>query len=136
MPMPCKNRDGKRPCSACKEFKELTEFHLRPDGYHRGECKPCWALRSVRHREALNEWYDKLKDYPCLDCSVSYPPYVMEWDHLPQFEKVMNVSKMRVKRLKRETILAEIAKCELVCANCHAVRTYDRLSPEEQALVF
>ena len=27
---------------------------------------------------------------------------------------------------RRETILDEIRKCELVCANCHAVRTFNR----------
>lgn len=115
--------------------KDLTEFYLRPDGFHRGECKPCCVIRSNKHRYAYNEWFDAMKTDPCLDCGA-YPPYVMEWDHLPQFEKVMNVSLMRVKRLKKETVLAEIAKCELVCANCHAYRTWERLTPEERELVF
>ena len=43
-------------------------------------------------------------------------------------------------RLIAEVLLAEIAKCDLVCANCHRVRTYKRKmnelkSTEEQAAV-
>lgn len=61
-----------------------------------------------------------------MDCGVKYPPYIMHWDHLPEYEKFMSVSVMRAKRMKRELIVAEIDKCELVCANCHGERTHQR----------
>ena len=48
----------------------------------------------------------------------------MTWDHLPGREKVNEVSNLR--RTSRKAVLAEIAKCELVCANCHAVRSFER----------
>ncbi len=50
----------------------------------------------------------------------------MQWDHLPGMTKRREVSNMVLTGFRRETILDEIAKCELVCANCHAVRTFDR----------
>lgn len=136
MPMPSKTRDGKRHCGTCDTVKELTEFYQRPDGHYRSECKPCWRVRCDNHKKAHSDWMDTLKDGPCTDCGVQYAPWVMQWDHLPQFEKTMGVGVMRARRLGREKVLAEIAKCELVCANCHGVRTYNRLTPEEQELVF
>jgi len=45
----------------------------------------------------------------------------MQWDHLPGRVKVGDVSALCA--LSREVILAEIAKCELVCVNCHTIRT-------------
>lgn len=69
---------------------------------------------------------DSLKrDKPCTDCGDHFPPYVMQWDHLPGHAKVDEVGSMVGSR-RREVILAEIAKCELVCANCHVVRTVTR----------
>lgn len=49
----------------------------------------------------------------------------MQWDHLPGFEKVDDVSSIAWGH-PRDEILREIAKCELVCANCHALRTFRR----------
>jgi hypothetical protein len=51
----------------------------------------------------------------------------MQWDHLPGTEKAAEVSNL-LRRLCKRRVLEEIAKCELVCANCHAVRTVSRRS--------
>lgn len=48
----------------------------------------------------------------------------MQWDHLPGHVKVAEVSAMGL--YTREEILAEIANCELVCTNCHIIRTGKR----------
>jgi hypothetical protein len=47
----------------------------------------------------------------------------MQWDHLPEFVKAGNVSDFARKH-SRKRVLAEIEKCELVCANFHAARTH------------
>jgi hypothetical protein len=54
---------------------------------------------------------------------MTFDPAVMQWDHLPGFEKAGNVSDFARKH-NRGKVLEEIAKCELVCANCHAIRTW------------
>lgn len=59
---------------------------------------------------------------PCADCSESFPVYVMHWDHLPGFEKIGDISTMVANR-NRDVVLEELKKCELVCANCHVLRT-------------
>jgi hypothetical protein len=62
---------------------------------------------------------------PCTDCRKLYPYYVMDFDHLEGSDKLNNVNYLsytgRIKALK-----IEIAKCEIVCSNCHRARTYRR----------
>ena len=66
-----------------------------------------------------------IKSQPCMDCGIQYPFYVMQFDHRPDEEKTFNIGPS-VGSYSLETILEEIAKCDVVCANCHAFRTYDR----------
>lgn len=85
--------------------------------------KPEWyILRSEEFTGRL----DQLKSAPCLDCGITYPPYVMQFDHRPGVKKVANVPSMRCYNWNK--VIEEIAKCDLVCANCHAERTHLRRS--------
>jgi hypothetical protein len=63
---------------------------------------------------------------PCTDCKVKYPYYVMHFDHLGIEEKLERVSEL-IRSRGYDTVMAELEKCELVCANCHAIRTWQRL---------
>jgi hypothetical protein len=63
---------------------------------------------------------------PCADCGVRYPHYVLDYDHRPGCQKRANLSILVKRGAKKEVLLAEIAKCDLVCANCHRARTYQR----------
>lgn len=74
----------------------------------------------------LAEWLKALKEAsPCLDCGVSYPFYVMQYDHVTD-DKELNISAAIRRDWTQERIQAEIDKCQLVCANCHAERTHQR----------
>jgi len=69
-------------------------------------------------------------------------PAAMEFDHLPSSEKHFNLAQAGHRSLRE--VLAELEKCELVCANCHRARTIARgrkarrraLAKAEQALLF
>jgi hypothetical protein len=50
----------------------------------------------------------------------------MHWDHLPGTIKFGEISD-KMRQWSPKLIFEELAKCELVCANCHAIRTYRRL---------
>ena len=73
--------------------------------------------------EEEREWFHALKNAPCKDCEEMFPPCCMDFDHV-RGEKKYLVSQMMVKKMAKETILAEIAKCDLICANCHRIRTW------------
>lgn len=58
----------------------------------------------------------------CADCGEKYPPCVFHFDHVPgRGPKLFNVGNGDY---AIETVKAEIAKCDIVCANCHAIRTW------------
>lgn len=63
-----------------------------------------------------------LKSVPCEDCGLVFPPEAMDFDHRPGEVKVDNCSKIRNLRALAE----EIAKCDVVCACCHRIRTQKR----------
>lgn len=135
--------DVEKRCSTCGEVKPLDDFHRnrsKPDG-RQAACKPCNIERNKRwyreHPEAratrmdgyatarrvkAATWlYRYLLEHPCVDCGES-DPVVLEFDHLR--DKVRAISTMLGS--SRQRIEAEIAKCEVVCANCHRRRSARR----------
>jgi hypothetical protein len=64
---------------------------------------------------------DGLKNRPCMDCGGRFPPECMDFDHRDPSTKNGGVAQMWAHKM--ETLLAEIALCDLVCANCHRIRT-------------
>lgn len=103
-------------CAKARERKRISGWNKRNGGVGRK------ATADYRvYREAL---IFTAKSVPCADCRVSYPPVVMDFDHV-RGEKLKNVSRMRSVALDK--LVAEIAKCDVVCSNCHRLRTHARL---------
>lgn len=80
----------------------------------------------LRYQEHVRreEWRDKLVAYKggaCVDCGEA-DRRVLQFDH--RSDKVANVSWFLNRNW--EKALAEADKCDLVCANCHAIRTFER----------
>jgi hypothetical protein len=128
-------------CSKCGTTKPLAAFHRHRDRGHQAWCKACRKLYdSAYHRRtrtlrleqkrrwqaAFRGWYISLKEgKPCADCGSVLPPAVMQWDHLPGTDKTAELGRLW-RTYCKQRVLDEIAKCELVCANCHALRTLRR----------
>lgn len=68
-------------------------------------------------------WINSLKSHPCLDCKGTFDPVCMQFDHVRGKKFFTIGSQVRVSLAR---LLDEIAKCELVCSNCHALRHKDR----------
>ena len=135
-------------CGRCGCFKPLGEFH-RAGNARQAWCKECrrqydaeyWSrtrTKRLRQRKELRaellEWSRRLKEgKPCADCGGVFHHSAMHWDHLPGVPKRREVSNLVRRGFTKSTILGEIAKCELVCANCHAVRTFDRATGRSSA---
>lgn len=82
-------------------------------------------VRTRRATDRSRIWLDAQKDRPCLDCGGRFPLECMQFDHRPGETKLFNIG-MR-STLARARLVAEIAKCDVVCANCHAIRTTGRI---------
>lgn len=62
----------------------------------------------------------------CVDCGGHFHFAAMDFDHPEGVVKVKAIARM-VNRSSWQAVLDEIEKCELVCSNCHRVRTFERL---------
>jgi hypothetical protein len=130
-------------CSTCKTDKDDSEFHkaARGVGGLAAQCKSCrsdhyketYPDNKVRlragiedRRRGLGERVAELKDRPCMDCGGSFPSYVMDFDHREGEEKIGGIANL-VHSGNWVKLEAEIAKCDLVCANCHRIRTFTRM---------
>jgi hypothetical protein len=79
---------------------------------------------SARQRSLVRRTIEAAKDCPCADCGQRFPTLVMDLDHV-RGVKEFKVSEAvaRAYGVKMERLRAEIAKCDVVCANCHRLRT-------------
>lgn len=77
-------------------------------------------------RERNKEYIREIKEkHPCVDCEQFYHFSQMDFDHVKGHKK-NNLSKYANSSVSIKTIKDELAKCELVCANCHRLRTWKR----------
>lgn len=95
--------------------------------------RACQRGYEQKKRAALQARILLLKSVPCADCGKSFHPVCMDFDHRDGESKLDCVATM-VHNLRRwELILAEIAKCDVVCACCHRLRTLQRGQHYSQA---
>jgi hypothetical protein len=136
-------------CSKCNKRKLLKSFYFRKKGLRRGKyyekCKDCMKTRGrlyyhlnqkrqlklaiLRRNKAKNKmraYLAKIKDRPCADCGKRYPTYVMDFDHRDGTKKEHDIATMIVGGWAKEKIEEEIKKCDIVCSNCHRIRTYSK----------
>lgn len=73
--------------------------------------------------ENKQKLFDYLSNQTCVDCGNT-DIRVLEFDHISG-EKLENISRM-LENSSWEMIVAEIAKCEVRCANCHRIKTIER----------
>lgn len=62
---------------------------------------------------------------PCADCGISGDWRIMQWDHVPGKSDGAKVGGASLTRAWK-TIWADLERCDLVCANCHQIRTHER----------
>lgn len=137
-------------CTNCMKTKDLSEFGPKADKKNGRDswCHACYAYRAKERREqrrALDPElyrkqrteYDKrrrrarvqiLNDYllkhPCMDCGEA-DLIVLDFDHV-RGKKVAEVARMFHSMYSMKLIFEEIAKCDVVCSNCHRRRTARR----------
>lgn len=80
-----------------------------------------------RHRVKVRQKVlEFLLDKKCIDCSES-DPIVLDFDHKDQKAKFKTIHQMLSGHYSWNSVLKEIDKCEIRCANCHRRKTYAQL---------
>jgi hypothetical protein len=129
-------------CTKCKQEKPLGDFGKRANspGGVAYWCKVCWrGYMNARYanrsdvRETAKAYakaqrvagnlriIEYLQSHPCVDCGEA-DIEVLEFDHV----EMVGPRGLRISQAasgSTERLIAEIAKCEVRCANCHTRRT-------------
>jgi hypothetical protein len=136
--------EGTRWCRGCDDFVDLScfGFKYRERGIRQSLCRVCSRAASKlyyqrdsasykarakagrkrarqRNRERLHEF---LRANSCADCGIS-DFAVLEFDHRDSNAKLYDISYLARRGNSWAATLREIAKCDVVCANCHRKRT-------------
>ena len=115
-------------------------FRNKSKGLRKSLCKECqygyqkkwYKKNSAIHKKNTGERRDRvkseirtyirnIKDVPCTDCGKEFHWFAMDFDHLR--DKDVELSLMQTNSYSLDRIKKEIAKCEVVCAVCHRLRT-------------
>ncbi len=136
---------SRKTCTKCGKPKKTDEFSFRAPGVRRTICKVCvneysrgyYDGNKARHaagrkaskyqaRKRLTDRVREIKDRPCTDCKNRFPYYVMDLDHLDPKQKCFSIGNKLTVGISMARLEAELAKCEVVCANCHRIRTHGK----------
>jgi len=115
-----------RKCRTCLKEQPLSEFYAPSF-----KCKACRRAYANKRFEERIGLINRAKSEPCVDCGKKFPSCAMDFDHREQGDKFRNVSKMF--SYSEIRLLEEISKCDLVCSNCHRIRTWQRGTYRESA---
>jgi len=115
---------GHTRCNVCNRNKLICRFADHGNQLA-ATCNYCRTKRGndqgrIQANRAL---VDKARDVPCKDCGQRFPLVCMDFDHLPGHGKSFNVGAGKA-CYSTKAVAAEIKKCEVVCANCHRIRTH------------
>ena len=129
---------SERRCNRCEQTLPLTAFNRHGNG-HQWWCRECFKAyfqqRGQLHLQQVNSSRDArrtraheyvlthLQGTSCADCGER-DPRILEFDHIAG--KTTEVSALVGRCTRVDLIEAEIAKCAVVCCNCHRRRTYGR----------
>jgi hypothetical protein len=136
--------DELRRCGRCGEKKPLDDSAWRriERGQRDNMCRPCRSEYGKEHYAANRQHYidaearrkqakaevrmtflvEFFRSNPCVDCGER-DPLVLEFDHVRG--KSFNIAK-GIRDRNWQSVLDEMAKCDVVCANCHRRRTAQR----------
>jgi hypothetical protein len=141
-------------CCRCGEAKLASEFNFKNRASDRRhpfcrECQHAWNREHYQRNKAIyiarakrqnrayyaanvQRLFDYLLDHPCVDCGET-DIVVLHFDHRNPADKVIDVGTL-MSRSSWAQILAEIAKCDVRCANCHQRRTASQFGWRKLAL--
>jgi hypothetical protein len=126
-----RERHPERALQATKDWQARNPEKVQANGRHWREVNgEAHRISELQRRQMGRDWAQTFKlEQGCMDCpdGTVWPAECLDFDHVTD-DKFDNVSRMLSQGYKLERIQVEIAKCEVVCANHHRMRTASRLS--------
>ena len=115
------NTDHRKECASCRTKHNKHQLEWRANNQEK------YRQYRLDRRQALQDTVSLIKlESGCVDCGYNEHPHALDFDHLPEHDKKSTIAKMVSDSLSIQTVLKEIGKCEVVCANCHRIRTANR----------
>lgn len=95
------------------------------DGYSKREARLEYQRRhSEKGRAKVRRIIEAAKSVPCMDCGATLPSYCMDFDHVRGVKLINIGAALGAWASDIPKLMEEIAKCDIVCSNCHRKRTH------------
>ena len=129
-------------CTKCKVEKPIEEFYVKKErnNYVYTHCKECFSIQKLNKYKVDEAYRNNMlqgartkaqrrrrrigalkQKFGCIDCGYNHSPHALHFDHIDPSEKLFIISRLINSRLDK--LFAEIRKCVVRCANCHAIKT-------------
>tara|TARA_Y100000034_G_C6851095_1_gene386144 strand:+ start:740 stop:1150 length:411 start_codon:yes stop_codon:yes gene_type:complete len=122
-------------CTKCGETKDVAEFN-RKYGKPSSDCKEChreiirrhyrenkgyYVAKAKKRTNEVRDWFRELKStLVCSECGEDHPATI-DFHHIDPQEKEINICHTVAQGWSPQRIEKEIAKCKILCANCHRI---------------
>jgi len=133
-------RNGETKSCGCLRVENCTRLFADPRRKYsnrKEKQKAYYSRNSEKQKNRGRKRYEigvdivsEAKNKFCLDCGKRYHYSLMDFDHLPENGKEFSISKL-MGRVSPHILREEIAKCDVVCALCHRIRTWNRTHPDD-----
>ena len=95
------------------------------------QTKELWRKRQIVSRNATKSYIWEIKKNSTCKCGVSHPAAI-DFHHRDPKEKDIDVSQMVSDKWSKTRIDIELAKCDIMCSNCHRILHYELLRNERE----
>lgn len=141
-------------CTVCKIEKDIECFNWKnkAKGKRQSSCRQCtkeqvdgtrknadgsikrkysYPAKVKERKQANMQWFKQRKQsLACKVCGFNHPA-VLDFDHRDPTQKFMEVGTMVSEGYSIDMIEAEIAKCDVLCSNCHRIRHYEERNQKQ-----
>ena len=108
-------------CSQCKIEQPIENFGWRnkEKQQRNAYCKSCHLKKVKENYNKKVAKINEIKSHLCCEKCGETRPYVLDFHHKNPSEKKDTVARMIANTSNINSVLEEIAKCAVLCANCH-----------------
>ena len=114
----------RRQCCDCKNRRRRDTEHASEENLAKARLHSKSRM-DIRRAELINFKLER----GCMDCGYNKHGAALDFDHRPGTEKLFMIMRDGLTR-SPQALWDEVAKCDVVCANCHRIRTAERMAAQ------